>query len=315
MPREHSKLGAHAPGGQAAHDNDLEPEHAPHAARQVSLAGLRREAAALDPTTQHRKADTADLHGQQSAIVLVAKHMESRAATIDQLCQSRTNTEAGASPAIQAIMACIAEMDAEVSALNSRMGDIKDASSGMSTGADQLTAEIGQLKSGIYVFEAALGRAKWFAREHGEPITATTASIDKSIDEMLRKVTREGVELSKGRHAVDHRSEPALFAEAMTDNLGAAHEAAQAMRAEMTTGTEAVLGDDLKKLTRHLKEIENLLGQVTAKSARSYQPRVRTLLAEVHALEKESTPRNLAGMFRNTHLVETVAAIQAKIGH
>jgi hypothetical protein len=164
------------------------------------------------------------------------------------------------------------------------------------------------------VFEAAVRHGQSFAKAHGLSIETAAAAIDKSIDELQRKVTKPGEEPSRARIRIDDRPEATIWKEAMDLNLLAAHEAALSVRMSMTTGDKPVVSGDVQKLVRHLNEVSDLLGGATDKKAsQPYKQRVRRVLGEVRALQHEDTKGALTNLFNKSRLAEVARVLELKV--
>jgi hypothetical protein len=303
MSRDTENQSSTQHGSGAAHSGqeiDFDAEHSPEVSRRASNAVLRHKAAQLrtadasvanapqaDRDKQHEKADLAELHGLQSAIMLAAKHLTEDAAFIHLTVGNATGTDASVSPALQLVDARITKANAEVGQLSKRIGTA--GSDDMTAHATHLAHEFGALNHGVFLLDQAVTEAKNLAYRHRpETLNSNTSSLHASFESIRRdlKLDEPGVTIQST--AVDARPENVLFAETLGFNLTAVYDAARSVRMGIGAKTELHVEADLVKVVRHVGAVADLLRQVTDRKAlTSHKPRIREVLAEIHGLEKQ----------------------------
>jgi hypothetical protein len=279
-------------GGAAAtgQDVDFDAEHAPATSRRASTAVLRHKAAQLRTADaaavanatpeqrdkQHAKADLAELHAYQSAIMLVAKHLDEDAAFIYRTA-GQTAGDAGADPLLKEIDARVAKATSEVRHLSMRIGRVTLKESGMTEDADFLFHELGALKHGVFRIDTELENARRFAKSVGQSLQADTFSLHDAFGLIHRALSKDAKELAPLPNTdIDKRPEAELFAETLGWNLTAVYDAARSVRMGLGAGQDSIISGDLQKMGRHIGEVADLVARITdAKSLKPHKQRAR----------------------------------------
>jgi hypothetical protein len=335
MPRdsENQQSTQHGTGtAGGSHDIDFDAEHSPAISRRASNAVLRHKAAQVrtadassvtnapqaERNKQHDKADLAELHGLQSAIMLAAKHLIEDVVFIRATVQKAYGTDAGVSPALQLVDGRINRATSEMDQLSRRIGRINEKEeTGMTSSARQLVHEFGALNHGVMLFEQALIEAKNLAHEHRpEKLNANTTWLHNCFD-----LIRNALELNAAGAVipdtkVDARPESELFAETLGFNLSAAYEAARSVRMGLGANTELHVATDLEKVIRHVGLLAYLVRHRTdPKALGAHKKRIREVLTEIHSLEKQiqDVPKHADTL--HARAADDIRTLQSAVDH
>jgi hypothetical protein len=295
---------------------DLEAEHDPARARNVSNAGLHHEehkrvadAGTKDATKLHDTAHQASYDSLYTSIDLVAKRMHEEATHIKQIMKAPPDEGAGDQRQVEAIQHIYDGISMEVALLQSAMGSV-NKQFGAST-AYPIGKDLDLLRGGLNVFADAMRSAQQhYGKDRFQNISFT--NIENNVNLMYASA---GLEPDKSSPIdKDARTAPAvgdMEKAAIAANEASIHASVQAIKAKLG-GSDDELRLEINKLAAAVQETSATLEGVDPARMKALIKKLPPVLKEAQAIVDELRKRESLRQYVDNTLWFTLARLHEK---